>query len=241
MKAVIIGDIHGHDSWKQIVKQNPDADKFIFVGDYFDSFSVPGLMQMHNFKEIIEFKNTSGKEVITLIGNHDFHYLPEINDKASGYQYKLAPSIGSLLNENREHLQVAYRFEDFVFSHAGISSEWMNDIFGNDWTVDNMVDKINELFFYKSHLIKYRSFKEGYLVQGYGDEPFQGPLWIRPKSLMRVNRETLREQVIQIVGHTIMNTIDIEGKSTGGRYYFIDTLPREYLIINNNVISVGKF
>ena len=50
MKTVIIGDIHGHDSWKQVVAQEQDADRFVFVGDYFDSFTVTGVVQIHNFK-----------------------------------------------------------------------------------------------------------------------------------------------------------------------------------------------
>jgi predicted phosphodiesterase len=36
-KTVVIGDIHGRDSWKQIIKdQNPD--RVVFMGDYFDSY-----------------------------------------------------------------------------------------------------------------------------------------------------------------------------------------------------------
>ena len=106
MKTVIIADVHGRDLWKQIVAQESDANRFVFLGDYFDSFDIPGLIQMHNFKEIIEFKETSGKEVIMLVGNHDYHYFPEINDTStSGYQYRLAPAIKLLIGENRQHLQ----------------------------------------------------------------------------------------------------------------------------------------
>ena len=75
MKTVIIGDIHGHDSWKQIIEQEQNADRFIFVGDYFDSFTVPGATQVQNFQDIIEFKETNGKETILLIGNHDYQPL----------------------------------------------------------------------------------------------------------------------------------------------------------------------
>jgi metallophosphoesterase superfamily enzyme len=76
MKTVLIGDIHGHDSWKQIIEQEQDADRIIFVGDYFDSFTIPGLIQCENFQDIIEFKKTSDKEVVLLVGNHDYNYFP---------------------------------------------------------------------------------------------------------------------------------------------------------------------
>ena len=70
MKTVIIGDTHGRSIWKLIVNQEQDADRIIFIGDYFDSFEISGVEQIQNFKEIIEYKKTSGKEVIMLIGNH---------------------------------------------------------------------------------------------------------------------------------------------------------------------------
>jgi hypothetical protein len=249
MKTVIIGDIHGHDSWKQIIAQEQDADRFIFVGDYFDSFTVPGLKQCENFQDIIEFKTTTDKEVILLVGNHDFHYYPEIGDNGtSGYQGRMSPTINHIINTNREHLQLAYRMDEFVFSHAGLSEEWLNDnIVG--WNVDNMVDKVNELFQFQPKKIEYRSFKyynygdpnqQAQLAGGFGDETFQGPLWIRPRALMVANYDTLRNQVIQVVGHTPNKQIDIKGMSTGGRYYFIDTLPREYLIVTDGVVSLGK-
>ena len=40
-KIIVIGDIHGRTIWKQIVAANPDADLFVFIGDYFDSFASP--------------------------------------------------------------------------------------------------------------------------------------------------------------------------------------------------------
>jgi hypothetical protein len=79
-----------------------------------------------------------------------------------------------------------------------------------------------------------------YGTSGYGDEVFQGPLWIRPRALMKANYDTLRKQIIQVVGHTGQRQIDIEGKSTGGRYYFIDTIPRQYLIVKDGDVSLGE-
>ena len=243
MKTVIIGDIHGHDSWKQVVAQEQDADRFVFVGDYFDSFTVTGVVQIHNFKEIIEFKTTTDKEVIMLIGNHDYHYFPEIGDSStSGYQSTLAPSIKQVIGENKQHLQMGYKLDDIVCTHAGLSSEWLDDTFV-DWNVDNMIDKLNELFQYQPTKVAYRSFKyydyennQAQLAGGFGAETFQGPIWIRPKALMEANYDTLRTQIRQVVGHTTRKQIDIED----GRYYFIDTMPREYLIVKDGVVSLGK-
>jgi hypothetical protein len=106
---------------------------------------------------------------------------------------------------------------------------------------------LNDLFTYQPTKVAYRSFKyydyennQAQLAGGFGAETFQGPIWIRPQALMKANYDTLRTQIIQVVGHTTRKQIDIEGKATGGRYYFIDTMPREYLIVNDGVVSLGK-
>jgi predicted phosphodiesterase len=245
MKTVIIGDIHGHDSWKQVVAQEQDADRFIFVGDYFDSFTLPGLTQCENFQDLIEFKTTTlYHDVVLLIGNHDYHYFPEIGDSnTSGYQARMAPTIQHIISTNRDHLQIAYQFDDILVTHAGVSSVWADDILG-EWKVETLADQINELFVYQPTKIEYRSFKQVgdqvYGAGGFGDETFQGPIWIRPRSLMAANYDTLRNQIRQVVGHTTRKQIDIEGKATGGRYYFVDTMPREYLIVTDGIVSLGK-
>jgi predicted phosphodiesterase len=243
MKTVLIGDIHGHDSWKQVINQEQNADRFVFVGDYFDSFSVPGLIQCQNFQDIIEFKTTTDKEVILLIGNHDYHYFPEIGENGcSGYQARMAPTIQHIIDTNRDHLQLAYQFDDILVTHAGVSSEWLDDTIVM-WDVPNLAMYLNDLFKYQPSKIAYRSYKQVgdqvYGAYGYGDETFQGPLWIRPKSLMKANYATLRTQIRQVVGHTIKKQIDIKGGATGGRYYFIDTMPREYLIVEDGIVSLG--
>jgi hypothetical protein len=247
MKLVAIGDIHGRDIWKQIVAKEHDADEFVFVGDYFDSFTVKGPDQINNFLDIIEFKKQSKVPVTLLIGNHDHHYYPGVDDSGtSGYQTLLAPSIKYVVNENKQYLQAAYQVGEFVFTHAGLSSEWLDDSIVM-WDVPNLAMYVNDLFYYQPNKIAYRSYKQVgdqvYGAQGYGNETFQGPLWIRPAALMNANKKTLRKKIIQVVGHTPQDNIDIEGKATGGRYYFIDTLEYnqgQYLIVEDGVVSLGK-
>ena len=247
MKIVAIGDIHGRDYWKQIIEQEQDADIFVFVGDYFDSFTIKGPDQINNFLDIVEFKKSSNASVILLIGNHDYHYYPGIEDSGtSGYQTLMAPSIKHVVSDNKQYLQAAYQVGEFVFTHAGLSSEWLDDIV-DGWSVDSLDATINDLFRFQPNKLAYRSYKQVgstvYGVGGYGSETFQGPLWIRPKALMAANKKTLRKQIIQVVGHTPQDSIDIKGKSTGGRYYFIDTLEygqNQYLIVKDGVVSLGE-
>ena len=176
MKLIAIGDLHGRDIWKQVVeKEQPTT--VVFVGDYFDSFDIPGIDQIHNFKNIIQWKLDNPQcKVVLLVGNHDFHYMPECRDRYSGYQPALWPEIGRLLEENKHHLQIAFKYDDLVFSHAGITPEFL---LKNNWGDQDMVEFINDLWHFQPY--KFRFADNGYgHSDPYGDDEFQGPLWIRP-------------------------------------------------------------
>lgn len=251
MKTVVIGDIHGRSVWKLIVHtENPD--RVIFVGDYFDSFDISGLEQIHNFKEIIEYKETSftnnGRDdqhktdVILLIGNHDHHYFPEIgNTGTSGYQHRVAPNITQVINENRQHLQMAYQMDKFLFTHAGVSTVFMDNIFGKGgWNVDNVAEELNELFKYKPLAFEFTGWDP------YGGDEQQTPIWIRPTALMRANKKTeLKNKYIQVHGHTQIPEISLNyiKKAAGGKYYNIDCLGTsgQYMIINDGKISFNSW
>jgi hypothetical protein len=237
-KLVAIGDIHGRSTWQQIVEQE-QPDIVVFVGDYFDSYDIPGKTQIDNFKNIIQWKHDNPQcKVVLLIGNHDFHYMPEAyNDRYSGFQKNLYIEIGQVLEANKHHLRMAYRCDDLVFSHAGITPEFL---LNNNWGDQDMVEFVNELWLYKPHKFKFAD--NGYdHSDPYGDDEFQTPIWIRPRSLMKACQE-VKKTMIQVVGHTAVKEIDAKGKATGGRYYFIDCLDNtpEYLVYENKQIRIGK-
>lgn len=242
-KTLVLGDTHGRSNWKLAIHQE-QPDRVIFIGDYFDSFEFSGVEQIDNFKQIIQYKeNNPQVEVVLLIGNHDHHYFPEIGyTGTSGYQAGVGHSITQVIDENRHHLQMAYGFENYLFTHAGVSPVFMDQVFGeNDWSIESVVVDLNELFRYKPKAFEFNGF------DAYGDNTTQTPIWIRPRSLMQANKKhtkSLRKDYIQIVGHTGMKRIDIDGsdKFTGGRYYFIDTMETsgDYLVIQDNNISVNS-
>jgi predicted phosphodiesterase len=239
MKTIVLGDIHGKGIWQFIVqKENPD--KIIFIGDYFDSFDIPYLDQMYNFKQIVHYTRTSGKEVILLTGNHDVHYQRwaiEARENYSGFQAIHANDICQELQLNEDIMQMAYKMDNFLFTHAGITQTWLELMeVEND---ENMVDAINDIAKFKPRMFAFGAIGRGGWVDSYGDNIWQNPTWIRPKSLMKDSKDL---GYIQVVGHTTQNQIDIKGKSTGGKYYFIDTLDTsgEYLIIEDGQITAGK-
>jgi predicted phosphodiesterase len=239
MKTVVIGDIHGRDCWKQIVIDE-QPDRVIFIGDYFDSYDdYTAAEQMWNFEQIINFKlirESVQSEVIILVGNHDFHYM-DGSEHYSGYQFGAAPGINDLLFNNMKHMQMAYEMGGFLFTHAGVSYDWytywmkMLHLEG-----DNIADNINEMWKASSRPFRFAGFNP------YGDSKESSPIWIRPKSLQKANRDTFRDQFIQVVGHTQQKKVDIEGKSSGGRYYYIDTLGTsgEYMILEQISADNGE-
>lgn len=239
MKTLIIPDLHGKSNWKlMIYQENPD--RVVFLGDYFDCYGeFSAAEQIYNFKEIVEYKKSDKAEVIMLIGNHDHHYFPEIGyTGTSGYQKGAVKyELERCIDENREHLQIAYEFDKFLCTHAGVSCEFMDQIFGKDgWNLDKVADELNELFKYKPLAFEFNG------IDGYGDDTYQTPIWIRPKSLMAANKKhPIKKEYIQIVGHTKILRID-SGKSTGGRYYFVDSLDtnQEYLVIENKEVKIKQ-
>jgi hypothetical protein len=221
MKTVLLGDTHGRSIWKDIIKaENPD--RVIFWGDYFDSFDIPGVSQISNFKDIIDFKESTDKEVIMLIGNHDHHYM-DAGKTYSGHQAALHWDIHDLLKQNKHHLQVAYQLDNIICTHAGLSPVWLSRCLPG-WQHENVVELVNDLFNY--HPQRFNFSHLGY--DPYGDHESQGPFWIRIRALMKSNKgeDGFKKDYIQIVGHTqvksIIDSFGVSEKAMGGKYYMID-------------------
>ena len=107
MKICVIGDIHGRDVWKEfadikfLLYAEPDAagyggfvpeyQKYVFVGDYVDSFTETNVIIKHNLLEIIRFKTLYPNHVVLLWGNHDVNYFQnkpwrEVEYHVSGFR-----------------------------------------------------------------------------------------------------------------------------------------------------------
>lgn len=239
MKLIALGDTHGTTFWKYVVNTQT-FDKLVFVGDYFDSFDISWQDQLKNFLDIMAYKQAHPEDVVCLIGNHDYHYFPFIGDRGtSGYMGGPASvSIGYELNKHLGELQMTYQHEEFLFTHAGVTPTWMERCLGEEAARDipNLHQHINDLWRYRPYDFDYKMLRFGQST--YGDDIWQSPIWVRPRSLM-ADAQDYKKSIIQVVGHTHQSQIDIKGKATGGRYYFIDTLgsSREYLVIENGQVK----
>lgn len=228
MKIVVIGDLHGNNSWQRIIKQEPDYDLVVFIGDYWDSYDYTFLQQAKNFEQLCKFKQANKDKVVLLLGNHDLEYLPVFQEHYqfyTGYQEEYAFLIQELLLANLPLMQMALNYKNYLFTHAGVTITWLknNEYLFNNYPIDVF---INNRFKYKPLSFIFTG------SNAYGDDVTQSPIWVRPRSLMRDSKPL---GYVQIVGHTSQTKIDIKGKSTGGKYYFIDVLNsnNEYLIIQD--------
>lgn len=225
-KIIAIGDIHGRSQWKSIVNKEIDADKIIFIGDYFDSFTISYQDQMNNFLDILEYKRNNLDKVILLLGNHDYHYLQGVTESYSGYQsihrFSIEHEFTTAINEGL--FKIVHIDNEYLFVHAGITQFWcVNNGIKKD------IDKsINELFKYKPNRFE---FTPGNMCNPYGDEPCQSPLWVRIPSLY----SNMIGGYKQIIGHTQQSKSNVNMFSDQC-IICIDTLElNEYLVIDNNI------
>ena len=238
MRLIAVGDTHGRSFWKLIA--NTDKwDKFVFIGDYWDSFDISYIEQLHNFREICKFKEENPDKVVLLFGKHDFNYTPTAGiygDRYSGYQHGKAMEIGYEIQKNKDLFQMAYRHNNYLFTHAGVTTTWYGyAIKFCDMDVTGNVDEvINEVFKYRPHLFCFNG------IDGTGDDVTQSPIWVRPRSLVT----DAYSNYTQVVGHTGIRYISLKNPpiNNDGHLIMIDALGgknAEYLIIDDDMTSVG--
>lgn len=205
MKILAIGDLHGRKTWERFV--NIDLyDKIVFIGDYFDSLDIPGNRQIENFSKIMELKMNHDEKVVLLIGNHDFHYL-EMGEQYSGFQKGYQYEIRDMIKNNLQHMQLCYRHDEFLFTHAGVTNTWLQS---TGYIGEEPLDIfLNDLFTYTP---KQFCFAPGSKHDAYGNEITQGPLWVRPEALRKDALRVIKgsEKIwCHVVGHTQRMSIAI--------------------------------
>ena len=137
IEALVIPDVHGRAFWKEAINKFPKDQfpdlKIIFLGDYLDPYTgyepyTPD-SALSNFKEILDYALNDDR-IIMLIGNHDWHYF--VNLDTCRMDRKNERVIKHLFIDNITHFKLTYILElnnhKYVFSHAGITQKWLNDI-----------------------------------------------------------------------------------------------------------------
>jgi predicted phosphodiesterase len=222
--VVCIGDLHGRTSWKDWPKHIPAGKStnikdyiLVFVGDYVDSYDLTDQEIFSCLLEVIELKKQYPENVVLLLGNHDVGYFSGVKFRCSGYRESMASGLRVIFEQNRHLFQYYYVSGSRLISHAGISMDWVRDAISEvvakagPMPYQNSLD--GELFSYFMEDVE--RYMEHLL---YSDN---GPLWIRPSALAS-DAFGKYNGMVQVVGHTHMETITTEGSCV-----FIDCLGSE--------------
>ena len=230
MKIVALGDTHGRVLWEEIVKKNKDADKIIFIGDYFDThYDISVDQQIENFTKILEFKKNNMEQVVLLLGNHDFHYLNEAQEKYSGFQQFKYVDINEILQPAVKSglVQMCFQHDKYVFTHAGVTKTWA---LGNKIRTGHLEEDINNKIYEDAPAFR---FTMGYNYSQTGNDVTQSPIWVRIPSLFGDSID----DITYVIGHTTQENIVITDKIIA-----IDTIGTsgEYLVIENGIPRAEK-
>ena len=144
MKVLVIGDIHGRKFWRQTIADNIDkVDKVIFLGDYLDPYGdeiekYPETMEVKSFSDsenaikmlndIISLKKNEPDKYILLCGNHTCSYIWSNFEAASRTDRKNWKKYNKFFSQNLEYFNLVWIENNVIFSHAGISEGWAQEV-----------------------------------------------------------------------------------------------------------------
>jgi 3',5'-cyclic AMP phosphodiesterase CpdA len=201
MKIITISDIHGRGDWVHI--DMAKYDRVIFLGDYVDSHTLSDGVILNNFQQIIKVKQQNADKVVLLIGNHDAQYMHYPNYSCSGFRRSMQVALTELFTGNRSLFRVAYQQGNYLFTHAGVTNNWLNacklridssailSVLNNASTLADGLNLVYDDFHYQPILFDVAPARGGY-------DPFSGPVW--------ADRSETRTDYVkgyhQIVGHT---------------------------------------
>lgn len=210
MKFYTIGDIHGKNTWFDLVNDIDileDNIKIIFIGDYVDSFDTSNGDMIVNLNEIISFKKEYPDKVVLLLGNHDIQYQllhSNLINKimCSGFRQKISESLFELFTNNKNIFQVAYQYDNYLWTHAGISDFAYKLFFQNKLPKNKLewADELNRLYVIKDESLFHISRLRG------GSSSVGSIFWADISETMRNPVTGLH----QIVGHSHVSKVHTE-------------------------------
>jgi hypothetical protein len=225
MNILVIPDVHGREFWKHAIDHVDEYDKIIFLGDYLDPYDFEHITvedAIANFEHIIDFKLANDDKVELLLGNHDLPYYSEYYYKQSWYHCRHSKryhrDISGIFDGHRDVFKIACTYGDVLFTHAGCTPGWLDEVFTSQYKIESLDD----LVFSLNNLL---NTEEGlrclYMVSGDrgGTDAHASCVWADVTDTMWYQRMMenpdcpVREimKVKQIYGHTLQAFYRLEG------------------------------
>lgn len=195
MKYAVIPDLH--ERWDLLDKAwelHHKGYQLILLGDYIDSFTAKGDAVKFLLAVIFLIKETKAK---ALKGNHDVQYYKKDFLKCAGIQWRLAPALKLIFEENKSLFKNMFVCEETksIFSHAGLSKEYINSLEKN-----YSMTTLEEIEYITNGNVSEFFFSSAYHE---GRDAFDGPLWLRPWQYT----EAVFKDYTQYVGHTFNENV----------------------------------
>lgn len=134
MKILVIPDIHGNyvAALQNIKDHKDEVDKVVWLGDGVDDFNegLNGQTMIDGLNKLIEFKNNEPNKFELLLGNHDLSYLAQTRngEGVSGHHYEYADKYKKIFEDNIDKFNIIYKIDNILFSHAGVSQQWLQHV-----------------------------------------------------------------------------------------------------------------
>ncbi len=128
MKVLVVADVHGDPSWKEILAYQQEYDHIVFLGDYVDSLIYKPEQMIINLMDIIRFKKENPERVTLLVGNHDAHYMKWLQaPQGSGYSQIGFYRYYMAFSENEPLFEFAKILDGVLYTHAGATYKWVQN------------------------------------------------------------------------------------------------------------------
>ena len=194
-KIFVIPDIHlkpwMFDKAKNLILEDK-YDAVVLLGDLVDDWGQERNIKLYNdtFDAAIDFVK-SHPDTFWCYGNHDVSYIWQAME--TGYSHFAEVTVIERLNELKkalppENTAFIHRFDNTLFSHAGLVESFVLHRFANDTDIDYIISKINRM----------------------GEKDLwrdNSPIWARPQiEIMRL----YPMGYLQVVGHTPVKEVIYE-------------------------------
>lgn len=166
---------------------------------------------IYNLNEIIEFKYKYPEKVELLLGNHDLQYYFDDIRKygCSGFRPHIWAQVHEIFKLNKSIFKASYGYKNYLWTHAGISSQLSILIDKLPFDKTEWSPEINRLFYVLDETL----FRAGY-DRG-GEHPIGSIFWAH----IEETRWNIIKGLHQIVGHTPIDDILTESLDDGSITY----------------------
>lgn len=142
METIIVPDDHCLGLWRKLIEDKTDRT-IVCLGDYLDPYHLVSAEDaLKALTDLFEWAENNSHRVKLLRGNHDEFYFDEEKYCCRHYTQQRA-MFAQLYKEYSYLLNFAYKENNAIFTHAGISSDWINSYDLHFLNQDNIVDYLN--------------------------------------------------------------------------------------------------